>query len=59
MLVVALVAAALVAVSSAWPSENFTPTEAYLQEIFKPTEEYPQGERNLSLHAWHTVGLFL
>ena len=38
MLVVALVAAALVAASNAWPSENFKPTEAYLQEIFKPTE---------------------
>ena len=41
MLVVALVAAALVAASSAWPSEDFQPTEAYLQ-----------GERNLSLHAY-------
>ena len=55
MLVLVLVAAALVAASSAWPSENFKPTEAYLQEIFKPTE-YLQGERtNFSLHAWHVV----
>ena len=58
MLVVALVAAALVATSNTWPSENFKPTEAYLQEIFKPTE-YLQGEHNVSLHAWHVVHFIL